>query len=336
MSQVSVFKQNARRSSQSLWGRVALTVVQVALGTVCGVGAFVGVTLALSGTPESLGEYVRLARVETWPEIKDGVPALIPLPASAPRSGAPTAGLAHGMPEPTAAASDPLSLPVPDPPSAQPILIEPVATPGASALTAASAEVAEAGDASVPARSPDPSIETRVEAEFSSLKQNEAMLHAPALTQQPPAPAAATPETRPAQKRGVMKPHSSNRQHAAGASAASVPPRSNAASMENQPKQAETAARGRPPEVRRASNATADRSSTKRAADAPKTRPDRRDGNSTRPARTRIVEATAPASPESTPAVPGQPEAKEERVHLLGVPLPTGRQIRECLLELRC
>jgi hypothetical protein len=128
MSQVSALKQNARRSSQSLRGRVALTVVQVALGTVCGVGAFVGVTLALSGTPESLGEYVRLARVETWPEIKDGVPALIPLPASAPRSGAPTAELAHGMPEPTAAASDPLSsLPVPDPPPAQPIFVEPVA-----------------------------------------------------------------------------------------------------------------------------------------------------------------------------------------------------------------
>ena len=51
--------------------------------------------------------------------------------------------------------------------------------------------------------------------------------------------------------------------------------------------------------------------------------------------RTRV--AAAPSEP-STPATPppAAAEVAEQRVHLLGIPLPTGRKVRECLLEWRC
>ena len=51
--------------------------------------------------------------------------------------------------------------------------------------------------------------------------------------------------------------------------------------------------------------------------------------------RTRV--AAAPSEP-STPATPppSAAEVAEQRVHLLGIPLPTGRKVRECLLEWRC
>jgi hypothetical protein len=51
--------------------------------------------------------------------------------------------------------------------------------------------------------------------------------------------------------------------------------------------------------------------------------------------RTRV--AAAPSEP-STPATPppAAAEVEEQRVHLLGIPLPTGRKVRECLLEWRC
>jgi hypothetical protein len=305
---------------------VAFTLMQVALGAFCVVGAFVGVTFALSGTSESFGEYVRLARVDAWPEIKRGVPALLEPRALVLSSAAPSA---QGISEPTLAALDPLSsLPVPDPPPAQPIMVQPLPEKAGSAY-------AEVGDASGQLISLAPSTK---EAELSGLKRDEATDHGPAVMQDLHAPTSTTVTTRPAQKSGGTKPIAAKRQDTARASAApsSVPPPLNVPSVENQPKRAETAAPGSPPEAHRASKATADRLGTKRAADATKPQPNQRQGNSTRPARTRTAEAKASVSPESTPAAQAPPETKEERVHLLGVLLPTRRQVRECLLELRC
>jgi hypothetical protein len=51
--------------------------------------------------------------------------------------------------------------------------------------------------------------------------------------------------------------------------------------------------------------------------------------------RTRV--AAAPSEPSTLPAsLPAAAEVAEQRVHLLGIPLPTGRKVRECLLEWRC
>ena len=45
--------------------------------------------------------------------------------------------------------------------------------------------------------------------------------------------------------------------------------------------------------------------------------------------------ATSPATAEVAPA-PVPSAADKERVHLLGIPMPTGREVKECLLEFRC
>jgi hypothetical protein len=43
----------------------------------------------------------------------------------------------------------------------------------------------------------------------------------------------------------------------------------------------------------------------------------------------------AAATPAAPPA-PAQPAPDRERVRLLGIPLPTGTEVRQCLLEFRC
>ena len=43
----------------------------------------------------------------------------------------------------------------------------------------------------------------------------------------------------------------------------------------------------------------------------------------------------APATPAAPPAL-AQPAPDRERVRLLGIPLPTGSEVRQCLLEFRC
>jgi hypothetical protein len=51
--------------------------------------------------------------------------------------------------------------------------------------------------------------------------------------------------------------------------------------------------------------------------------------------RTRV--AAVPSEPSTPPSPPAAAESvAEQRVHLLGIPLPTGRKVRECLLEWRC
>jgi hypothetical protein len=52
--------------------------------------------------------------------------------------------------------------------------------------------------------------------------------------------------------------------------------------------------------------------------------------------RTRV--AAAPSEPSTPPSPPpaAAESVAEQRVHLLGIPLPTGRKVRECLLEWRC
>jgi hypothetical protein len=64
----------------------------------------------------------------------------------------------------------------------------------------------------------------------------------------------------------------------------------------------------------------------------------------TRAARKQQREARKPkgAEPQRTAAVDAQPDPvaqpapQEDRVRILGLPLPTGREIKECLLEFRC
>ena len=52
--------------------------------------------------------------------------------------------------------------------------------------------------------------------------------------------------------------------------------------------------------------------------------------------RTRVAAAPSEPSTPPTPPPAAAESVAEQRVHLLGIPLPTGRKVRECLLEWRC
>lgn len=53
-------------------------------------------------------------------------------------------------------------------------------------------------------------------------------------------------------------------------------------------------------------------------------------------ARTRTAAAQTPATQGVDPPPTVAPAPEEPRTRLLGIPLPTGREVKECLLELRC
>jgi hypothetical protein len=123
---------------------------------------------------------------------------------------------------------------------------------------------------------------------------------------------AATKRTAPT----IMSP---NRTDAQGKGAAKKPKRV------VQSSQAEAAKRTAQSAVQASSSA---REPTTRSNAAPKRKP-------AIAQRTRV--AAAPSEP-STPAMPppAAAEVAEQRVHLLGIPVPTGRKVRECVIEWRC
>jgi hypothetical protein len=70
---------------------------------------------------------------------------------------------------------------------------------------------------------------------------------------------------------------------------------------------------------------------TARSNSAPK-----RNDKPTTAQRTRVAAAQSETSTPPTPPPGAAESVTEQRVHLLGIPLPTGRKVRECLLEWRC
>jgi hypothetical protein len=52
--------------------------------------------------------------------------------------------------------------------------------------------------------------------------------------------------------------------------------------------------------------------------------------------RTAAAPKPDPAAPPTTAAVAPAAEPKDERTRVLGVPLPSGRQIKDCILDFRC
>jgi hypothetical protein len=91
------------------------------------------------------------------------------------------------------------------------------------------------------------------------------------------------------------------------------------------------------PDAKRTSRSTAQPSSSPKAGASSTNGPLKRNDKPATAQRTRVAAAqpdtTTAASPTVVAAAPG---ASEERLHLLGIPLPTGQKVRECLLEWRC
>jgi hypothetical protein len=89
-----------------------------------------------------------------------------------------------------------------------------------------------------------------------------------------------------------------------------------------QTSQAQTAKRTNPSSAREA---------TTRSNSAPK-----RNDKLATAQRTRVAAAPSEPSTPPTPPPAAAESVTEQRAHLLGIPLPTGRKVRECLLEWRC
>jgi hypothetical protein len=342
--------------------KVGLTAMQIAFGAACLIGTFWGVTQFLAGdfephfagraqptsaeasaTPIATSGVLARAtqvRLAEMPEIKGAVPELAPVRASAPT----TSRQPHASP----ALIRTIPISKPDPKVAEVSagsVLEPTAS-DAERLSAPSPHIQEtrltAGRPAlsvVPQVPPDARLITSRSSEPSALPQV-----ASAAPNAEPEPetvgradqtvklsvAAAAPE--PAQETDARPDREAN-ETAKVAAAAMPPSRTDAQAKSNERKakaqgpRAEDAKRTNRPPAQPPSSATA---ATSRSNAAPK-----RNEKPATAQRTRVAAAQPEASMPPTPP-PATAEPAEQRVHLLGITLPTGRKVRECLLEWRC
>jgi hypothetical protein len=90
-------------------------------------------------------------------------------------------------------------------------------------------------------------------------------------------------------------------------------------------------------DAKRPIRAVAQPSSSEKAATSRSKAPSKRGNDKPATAqRTRVAAAQPNTGAASSPTAAAAPVVNEERLHLLGIPLPTGRKVRECLLEWRC
>jgi len=280
-----------RPSGKSAWRRAVLVGSQITLGTVCLVGSYAGASWLFSGLAEPPPPNgVRLARVEDWPEIKNGVPELI---------------------RPKA------------PPATNPITaIAPSTAPDSSRISAA-AEVDRTGSS----QRADPLTEAkRVGREPSAAQQASPMIAAPLSP--PPTPAEADPGRSAAPETVVAAPPAEVRASLSppiGAPGAALPtiaslPEPVATGTNGARPAAASPARTESarPSAKRAKKAEPRKERTAGA--------ERKPGVASRSTRPRSkVAAVAPQEPE-----PAKVEDERVRVFGVPLPfIPTGRQIKE-------
>jgi len=335
--------------------RVALLGAQVVFGVACLVGTFVGVTWVLSGATEPAAPEVRFAKAENWPEIKGGVPELVSPAALIPSSGIPIAELPLRPQSGAGAASDAPVRPDSNPPTeaelAPPEPPSENSTVGKKPPVAeAAASPAEAPQADIPAENgrPGPMAKDDTSRHTLFLDGIQAQSSAAPPPATPPGQEVASTSESPAQPlaastpisdTGIVQeppdptPVSAGKEAALPIAATAPTPYPGVASPSvGQGRRVERSARAAS-DVRRAS---VEQRKRRVPAEAKTARTEQRKAKATPPARTRTAEAKPSPTPDPAPAPAPPAEVREERVHLLGVPLPTGRKIRECLLEFRC
>ena len=288
--------------------RPALLAMQVALGVACLIGFFVAARMLLAGADSHQVE-IRLGKIEDWPEIKNGVPDVVPpralpartLPARAsasdPRPASSAAPTAAGEP------SGPRELPARDlvPPSEGALLptrSAPSPSPEPVVASAIKAEAgAEAAMAQLRPSVPLPPTDLHPR-EFATEAAADTPAAALAGLSQPAAPDVSVSPPTPPPDAGEA-----SAEVAPTAASAPLPPR--------RPKELKAAPR--PKQV-----AGSGRGAVANAGEV---------GTAATPAA-----SGAPADGEGT--------SQDERVHLFGVPMPAfvpnARKIRGCLLEFRC
>jgi hypothetical protein len=324
---------NSRRREKGRPAQAVLIGVQVILGVACLVGTFAGVTWALSSAAEAPPPLIGFSNAENWPEIKDGVPELLPRSALVPSSGTDVTRL-HVFPEPRGSAGSEgeagsnssavshthaASLP----PSLKSVPKVELGTPAAEAL--GDEGIAEANGPEPVSEPSERQVRDVGQAQSSSAPVGSAKEAAST----PESSTSPTPSTVTA---AVAEPpllaHGSAGVTGITAASSSTLRRVAASPSAGQQKRAERA-------PRTASDMRPNRTGQetgRRSTVTDKLRPHRPEAKKTR---TRTAEVKPSPNPDP-PAQAPPAEVKEERVHLLGVPLPTGRKVRECLLEFRC
>jgi hypothetical protein len=279
-------------------GRPVRLVLQLVAGAACLLGSFVWATEHLSDLAGPAPMTVAVARLDDWPEIKNGVPDLKrvdpvrpssfePLPLAHARSSeapAKPADTAVQMGElPTSGQH--ISRLEPSSPSTAPVVQGAVPTP----------------EAEKPEGVPDAGIQSssRVSAPTEQAEAHDTPTVSMPASLSKTAPAGGETQAR---REGAVAPRREGQQ-APGSIQASP-----SASRRDQGK------------------------ATKKSETRPTARSERKRVASTEPfpAVEKAVASVAPAETEV------KPPAEGEQVRVLGVALPTGRKIKECLLELRC
>ncbi len=350
----------------------ALAVALATTSIACLTGSFFGVAWLLSGVPEPPAREATFATAEEWPEIKNGVPELASAktsrstrlpsnrspatfekaPAGSVGSTPDAASVARTAPQ-APSASDALNAeaPVRNTPTSQSV-VPPSRKPISTASTTATDAIARAepmvGSPAVEgtppaalAASASTLLTPRPEMPFQTESAGGGSTGD--AQQSGPRPTPTQVESRTRENAGeTMAPSSHKAAEAQEVSAAVASPSSpdgaagHGKSAAKQ--QGERAVRSqRNGTDAQGARAVAQPSPSTKTRSTSKAELERRKEKLARQPRTRTASAQPQESSDASPRpAAAQPAEENERVHLLGIPLPTGRKIKECLLELRC
>lgn len=309
----------SRRLTQIRWSKkAAILVGQSIAGLVCSATVFLGVTWFLSDAPRPRLREATFGPAENWPEIKNGVPELWSVKTSASGQFDRVNGVTpRGVPT---------TEEVPPPRSDA----NAVSTVGYPSEGAPVDLAPEAGTVSTPTP----------EAQIVSMPADDARQIAgapPLITDEEPqtieyASAPAAPASL-----GQTEAQNVSAGPAAYPSSPHAPARSRKAAAEKEKKRMAGRLQQERANALEVIAPAGPASSVKpRSSTGQKQIERRKERLATAPRTTTAGTQPGRGRDTSTTAAAAQPEAEDERVRLLGIPLPTGREVKECLLEFRC
>ena len=338
MSLATFERRNVATSLQGSRGRKLLVMTgQVALGVACLVGLFTAVSWTFSQGPEPQGE-VRLGRVNDWPEIKNGVPELVSATPAAPTRFAGPPNEARDSAKTGPSAFSGLSQPLDTAFAAPSNSAEPFLSGGQRSNAALTKPQASGNPERSSVSMSGPAAPLGEHKTTSVPVQEEAKL--PSVVPAPVAPKLPSDGERigaetvvERDNAAIQHPPASPRVSDAGGPALRLedrearPPNSQRQRTNNRTPE-QPAARSPGPKVRTSTNeTTAERRKERQTGEGRKRTAAVSDGQ---------AKGAGASQTPSNQAESARAEPKDERIRVFGIALPTGRQIKECLLELNC
>lgn len=282
--------------------KAAVLATQFTIGILCLTGASIAATWLLSGAAEPGLRKATFATAEEWPEIKNGVPELRSITSSTHSAG---------LPRSASLASDP----PPDLVQKAPELSRESAKEAAPVVSGV-AEPSTASETQMPRFDADASQPSVVSQKAVS-HEPRALAERPFSAEQPVAPSAAEVATPPPVATSAVAP--------ARTRPRATPPAASKGTVVN---------KRAGPDAQRSGAVVQPGSTAKARPTSGSAQPRMKTARSQR---TRTAAAPSQATPAVASPTEEAPGATEEPpIRLLGIPLPTGRKLKECLLELRC